>query len=88
MFSKFLYRPKFCNPLMYDFCKKSINETTRRMVEKYAEEKNRHNLNPKLVSTLMLCSDNNNDPPSTVLPIICFLSITTFLLYFNRKYVL
>ncbi len=87
MFSRFLNRSKFCNPILSEICKKYTNETIRKMTEKYTEEKNTYKINPKLVSTLVLDSNNNDDPSCPILPIICFISITYFFFYFNKKYI-
>ena len=74
MFTSIYNRPTFLNPVLSDMCKKSTNDYIRRLTEKNKEEKNKLNINSNLVSSIVLNSDENNEPPNSILPILTFFS--------------
>jgi hypothetical protein len=87
MFTSIYNRPKFLNPILSEICKKSTNDYIRRLTEKNKEEKNKFSINSKLVSSMVLNSDENNDPPNNIFPILsifCFISATYFCYTFYK----
>jgi hypothetical protein len=88
MFTSIYNRPKFLNPILSEICKKSTNDYIRRLTEKNKEEKNKFSINSKLVSSMVLNSDENNDPPNNIfpiLPIFYFISATYFCYIFYKR---
>jgi hypothetical protein len=88
MFSNIYNNHRFVNPVLSDICKKSTNDYIRRLTEQNKEEKNKFNINPNLISSMVLNSDKNNDPPNSILPILTifsFISATYFCYTFYKK---
>jgi hypothetical protein len=92
MFTSIYNNHRFVNPVLSDICRKSTNEYIRRLTEKNKEEKNKEeknklNINSNLVSSIILKSDENNEPPNTILPILSFfsfISVTYFCYSFYK----
>ena len=88
MFTNIFNRHRYFNPLLFEICKKSTNEYIKRLTEKNKEEKGKLNVNSNLVSSIVLNSDENNDPPNNIFPILpffCFVSATYFCYYFTKE---
>jgi hypothetical protein len=83
MLCSILKRPNFFNKSLKDFCLKSTNESIKKIVENCDEERKY-----KLVKFNLTTNDSYPEPnnKNNIIPFICFLSISSFLLYFyNRK---
>ena len=88
MFTNIFNQHRYFNPLLFEICKKSTNEYIKRLTEKNKEEKGKLNVNSNLVSSIVLNSNENNDPPNNIfpiLPIFCFVSATYFCYYFTKE---
>ena len=98
MFTSIYNRPGFLNPVLSDICKKSTNDYIRRIVEKYKKEKNneeknnkeknKFNINSNLISTMVLNSDENSEPPNPILQFLSFfsfISVTYFCYTFYKR---
>ena len=82
MICSILKRPNFFNKSLQDYCLKSTNESIKRIVEKCDEERKYKSVKFNLTTNDSYPEPNNNN----IIPFICFLSISSFLLYFyNRK---
>jgi hypothetical protein len=78
-----LKRPFFFNKSLQDYCLKSTNESIKKMIEKCDEERKYKSIKFNLTTNDSCPEPNNNN---NIIPFICFLSISSFLLYFyNRK---
>jgi len=84
MLCSILKRPNYFNKPLYDYCLKSTNESIKKMTEKCDKERKYKSINLNLTTNDSSPEPNNNN--NNIIPIICFLSISSFLFYFyNRK---
>ena len=81
MLSSVLSRPKFFNKELHDYCLKSTKESIQKLVEKKEAERKLIKLNLNLETIV----DNSNPDDNNIFPFICFLSISSFILYFYRQ---
>ena len=64
--------PQVMNNVLYEYCKRSTQESVRKLTEKYNLERNK----PKIINPLQ---DNNGDkPPYNFYGFFAILSISTF----------
>ena len=73
------------NQKISDYCKKSTNESIRKITEKYNEERKSVKIN--LDSLKVITRDdppNPNDNNDIIISVICFLSSTTLFYYFYK----
>jgi hypothetical protein len=85
MFAVMYKKPLFpINQKLSDYCKKSTNESIRKITERYNEERKTVKINLdclKVTTNDDLPNPNNND---FIFSIICLLSSTTMLYYFYK----
>ena len=88
MFSFMYKKPLFpINQKLIDYCKKSTNESIRKMTEKYNEERKSLKSNIDSLAVVVnddYCNPNNNNNNDFIFSIICVLSSTTLLYYFYK----
>ena len=83
MLCSILKRPNFFNKQLRDYCLISTNESIKKMIEKCDEERKYKSIKFNLTTNDSCPEPNNNN---NIIPFICFLSISSFLIYFyNRK---
>jgi hypothetical protein len=85
MFTNTFIRPRYFNPVLSELCKKSMDDYIRRLTEKKIEDKNKLNITSNLVSTMVVNSYENNDPPTLIFPFFCFITATYFCYYFYKR---
>jgi hypothetical protein len=82
MIYSILKRPNFFNKSLQDYCLKCTNESIKKMIENCDEERKYKSVKFNLTTNDSCPEPKNNN----ITPFICFLSISSFLLYFyNRK---
>jgi hypothetical protein len=78
MLSSYLMRnPIYVNKTLQDYCKKTTEESIRKLNEKYNLERNK----PKIKNTF----DDNNKPEFNYFGFLLFLSITIFSFRFYKR---
>jgi len=83
MLCSILKRPIFFNKSLQDYCLKSTNESIKKIIENCDEER-KNKLTKFNLTTNDPCPEPNNN--NNIVHFICFLSISSFLIYFyNRK---
>lgn len=75
-----LKRPKFFNQNIHDYCLKSTNESIRKKIEKYDEERKR-----KAISLDLNIIEYDFKPKNEAIPFILLISITSFVFYIISK---
>jgi hypothetical protein len=81
MLCSILKRPNYFNKSLQDYCLKSTNESIKKIIQKCDEERKHKSIKFNLTTNESCPEPNNN-----IIPFICFLSISSFLIYFyNRK---
>ena len=81
MLTSILKKPKFFNQELHNYCLKSTNDSIKRMVEKYDTERKSKKINLNLTQTSLPSDPDKN----SVIAIICFLSVSSFLYYFYNS---
>jgi hypothetical protein len=82
MFCSILKRPNYFNKPLHDYCLNSTNESIKKMIEKCDKERKYKSINLNLMPQDSNPEPNNNN----IITFICFLSISSFLIYFyNAK---
>jgi len=70
-------KPIYINKTLQDYCKKTTEESIRKLNEKYNLERNK----PKIKNTF----DDNNKPEFNYIGFLLFLSITIFSFRFYKR---
>jgi len=78
-------RPLFpINQKISDYCKKSTNESIRKITEKYNEERKSIKINLDSLKVITKDEPPNPNDNDLILSLICILSSTTLLYYFYK----
>jgi hypothetical protein len=72
------------NQKISDYCKKSTNESIRKITEKYNEERKSVKINLDSLKVITRDDPPNPNPNDIILSIICLLSSTTLFYYFYK----
>jgi hypothetical protein len=72
--------PVVMNQALYDYCKKSTEESVRKQSEKYSLERNK----PKITISPEN-SDGNDKPEFNFYGLLAFLSVTTMAFFFYKR---
>jgi len=78
MLSSIIMKPKIFNQKLHDYCLKSTNDSIKKKVEMYNEERKNGLVKFNLLKNSF---DDDDDPNKNIIPFICFLSISSFLMY-------
>jgi hypothetical protein len=82
MLCSILKRPNYFNKSLHDYCLKSTNNSIKKIIENCDEERKYKSVKFNLTTNDSCPEPKNNNN----IPFICFLSISSFLLYlYNRK---
>ena len=80
MLTVFSNRPRILNPILSEYCLQTTKEYIRNLVKKTKEERIlKHQL---LFNYDIDIPNKNNNNPNNIIPFVCFLSITSVLIYF------
>jgi hypothetical protein len=80
MLSFYIPKTQLINKALNDYCKKSTENSMRKITEQYNLERNE----PKIVNSLVKVGGNNN-PDFNFYGLFAFLSISTMALFFYKK---
>lgn len=72
--------PVVMNKALYDYCKKSREESVRKLSEKYSLERNK----PK-INILLENNDGNDKPEFNFYGFLAFLSVTTVAFFIYKR---
>jgi hypothetical protein len=79
MLTVFSNRPRIFNPILSEYCLQTSKDYIRKLVEKKSEERI---LNPKIIFKHDIDIPDNNNNNNNIIPFVCFLSITSLLIFF------
>lgn len=81
MLSSYLFKkPILVNKTLQDYCRKSTEESIKKISEKYNLERNRPKINISLDA-----ESNNSKPEFNFYGLLAFLSITTLTFFFYKR---
>lgn len=72
--------PVVMNKALYDYCKKSTEESVKKISEKYSLERNKPKINISLEN-----GDENAKPEFNFYGLLTFLSVTTMAFFFYKR---
>lgn len=81
MLSCFTKRPIYFNKNLSDYCTKIMNDSIRKLTEKYNLERNK----PKVKNIFHDDDDNDEIPKFNLNIFLIFLSISTITIYFYKR---
>ena len=81
MFSSIFNKNRLINPTLSKYCIQSTNESIRKLVEKYKEQKEQQ------LNVGLLIDNSGKDPDRNLffIQFFCFLSTSTFIYYLLNK---
>jgi hypothetical protein len=84
MFNVFSQRPKIISPFFNEYCLSFSKNYCKKLIERKNEERN--NKFKLLLNKTIDTDITPNNPKDNIIPFVCFLSITSILIYFyNTK---